>query len=91
MCLISRMPGFGRRKSATQQSESVHLISRMPGFGRRKSVTQQFEAVHLISLIPQIPGLDPFCFGCVLVVYFLRSPSRVPYRTELLPVRQKGG
>jgi hypothetical protein len=27
------------------------------------------------------------CVGCL----FLRSPSRVPYRTELLPVRQKGG
>ena len=27
---------------------------------------------------------------CVLSVYFLRSPSRVPYRTELLPRAPKG-
>jgi len=27
------------------------------------------------------------CVGCL----FLRSPSRIPYRTELIPVRQKGG
>jgi len=27
---------------------------------------------------------------CVLVVYFLRSPSRVPYRTEPIPRAPKG-
>ena len=77
--------------TASDPSPLLSTPSRAPGGRRAAAVARRTVARTLYkqSCVPKIPRFTPVLPVCVDCL-FLRSPSRVPYRTELIPRAPKG-